>query len=372
MKSEEAKTMIQRLLSAAGVEINGQHSWDIQIHNEKFYTQALLGGSLRVGEAYVAKWWDCSRLDEFFNRILRNSIDQQLPKQWSDFISIVLSRLANFQTIRRSLMINRHYNLGNNLFSKMLDERMIYTCAYWKDARSLDEAQVNKLDLTCRKLYLQPGMKVLDVGCGWGGLAKYAAEHYQVQVTGITLSEEQATYAREMCKGLPVDIQLLDYRNLRGQYDRIVSLGMFEHVGYKNYRTFMRMANNHLTDNGLFLLHTIGNNTSATHTDPWIDRYIFPNSLLPSVLQIAKAAEHLFVVEDWHNFSADYDKTLMAWYQNFTAHWDELKADYDEDFYRLWAYYLLSCAGSFRARKNQLWQIVFSKNGLPGGYVSIR
>jgi cyclopropane-fatty-acyl-phospholipid synthase len=254
----------------------------------------------------------------------------------------------------------------------MLDTRMIYTCAYWTKAATLDEAQENKLELTCRKLELERGMKVLDIGCGWGGFAKYAAERFGVSVTGLTVSAEQAKSARELCRGLPVEIRLLDYRQFHGQFDRVVSLGMFEHVGYKSYRVYMEKASRYLKDNGLFLLHTIGTNISSKWNDPWIDHYIFPGSLLPSIQQIGKAIEGLFVMEDWHNFGADYDKTLMAWHQNFVNHWDDLKGRYDEIFFRMWKYYLLSCAGAFRARKNQLWQIVLSKKGVPGGYVSLR
>lgn len=373
MGVENAKRAVQKLLSHAGIAINGSNPWDIHVHNEKFFVQALAGGSLQIGESYVARWWDCFTLDEFFARVLRTSIEGKLPLNWKELVALAWNRLVNVQTLGRSLRdVGSHYNIGNKLFAAMLDQRLIYTCAYWKDAETLDEAQENKLDLACKKLYLKPGMRVLDIGCGWGGFAKFAAEKYDVEVTGITLSEEQTHFAKKLCADLPVDIQLLDYRKLSGLYDRIVSLGMMEHVGYKNYGTYMKVAHDHLKDDGLFLLHTIGSNVSAAQTDPWLNKYIFPNSLLPSIAQIGKAAEDFFVIEDWHNFSADYDKTLMAWHQNFVSHWPELKEDYDEAFYRTWTYYLLCCAGSFRARKNQLWQIVLSKNGIPGGYLSIR
>ncbi|MCG2809685.1 MAG: class I SAM-dependent methyltransferase, partial [Candidatus Portnoybacteria bacterium] len=154
--------------------------------------------------------------------------------------------------------------------------------------------------------------------------------------------------------------------------DGIVSIGMFEHVGYKNYQTYMKVARNCLKDNGLFLLHTIGRNVARVATDPWMNKYIFPNSVIPSPEKIINAAKGLFALEDWHNFGADYDKTLMAWHQNFKNNWDKIKNIYDQRFYRMWSYYLLACAGSFRVRKNQVWQIVFSKNGVAGGYASVR
>ncbi len=369
MKYDRAKQKIQDLLEAADLHINGGHPWDPQVNNPEFYPSVLLNGSLGVGMAYVEKWWDCLSLDEFYARLLRTSPQNELHKNWMLLSQILLSKLINRQTVLNAFSYaQKHYDLGNDLFIGMLDKRLVYTCAYWKEATTLDQAQENKLDLTCRKLNLQPGMKVLDVGCGWGSFARYAAENYGVSVTGITVAEEQVKLANELCRNLPVEIKLMDYRQVHEKFDRIVSLGMFEHVGYKNYRKFMTTMNGCLKDDGLFLLHTIGSNITSTWTDPWIDKFIFPGTLLPSIKQIGQAIEGLFVMEDWHNFSADYDKTLMAWHQNFIFHWSELKDKYDEAFFRMWNYYLLSCAGSFRARKNQLWQIVLSKEGIAGGY----
>jgi cyclopropane-fatty-acyl-phospholipid synthase len=317
-------------------------------------------------------WWDCERLDEFFCRILRAGLDTR-NRPWSDALMALRARLLNLQAPARAFHIGkRHYDIGNDLYRRMLGERMIYSCGYWRNAATLDEAQEAKLDLVCRKLHLRPGMRLLDIGCGWGGTAKFAAERYQVSVVGITVSREQVKVGREVCKGLDVEIHLQDYRSLAGEFDCILSLGMFEHVGRKNYDSFTRVVRNHLKDNGLFLLHTIGGNRSVARTEPWIDRYIFPNSMLPSAAQIGAAIEGRFVLEDWHNFGSDYDETLMHWFHNFDESWPDLKGQYDERFYRMWKYYLLSCAGSFRARKNQLWQIVLSPRGVPGGYSAPR
>jgi cyclopropane-fatty-acyl-phospholipid synthase len=250
----------------------------------------------------------------------------------------------------------------------MLDRGINYSCGYWKKAKTLDDAQEAKLDLICRKMGLRSGMKVLDIGCGWGGFAKYAAEKYGANIHGITVSQEQVIFANKFCQGLDVKIELKDYRELKGKFDRIVSIGMFEHVGCRNYRTFMKVIHRCLNADGLFLLHTIAGNVSVNSTDPWSNKYIFPNSMLPSAKQITSAAEGLFVLEDWHSFGQYYDKTLMAWHNNFTKNWTKLKDAYNERFYRMWTYYLLSCAGSFRSRKNQLWQIVFSKKGIKGGF----
>lgn len=368
-----ARQRVEDYLERAGITINGLRPWDIRVFNERFYRRVLAQGSLGLGESYVDGWWDVKRLDEFFTRIFRAQLEERIQNNLWTIHNIAKAKLLNLQSHARAFIVGKqHYDLGNDLYRLMLDRRMVYSCGYWQGANNLDEAQEAKLDLVCRKLGLQSGMKVLDIGCGWGSFAKYAAEKYDVEVRGITVSEEQSSLAKQMCEGLPVEIKLQDYRDVRGQFDCVVSIGMFEHVGYKNYRTFLQVVREHLKPDGLFLLHTIGGNTTQYSIDPWIHRYIFPNGLIPSMQQVSRASEGLFVMEDWHNFGAYYDKTLMAWYQNFERHRNALQTHFDGRFFRMWKYYLLASAGTFRARLNQLWQIVFSPSGVAGGYKSIR
>jgi cyclopropane-fatty-acyl-phospholipid synthase len=252
----------------------------------------------------------------------------------------------------------------------MLDKRMTYTCARWKKGlTTLDEAQECKFELICRKLKLKKGDHILDIGCGWGSFAKYTAQHHGVRVTGITISKEQIVLARELCQGLPIEIRYMDYRDplLRQEkFDHIISIGMFEHVGPKNYAQYMGIAYQCLKPGGLFLLHTIVGNKTSRSNDPWINKYIFPDSMLPSMKQIASAVEDTgFVTEDVENFGPDYAKTLGAWYDNFVASWSELVAidpgKYTEEFFRMWTYYLLACKGLFESRSAQLHQYVLSK-----------
>jgi cyclopropane-fatty-acyl-phospholipid synthase len=372
-KRNRSKEIVEELLKKAGVSINGTNPWDIQVKDDRLYGRILTQGSLGLGEAYMDGWWDAERLDQFIDRVISAGLANEIRKDLGTILKIAIAVLTNRQSKRRSFIVGQeHYDLGNDLYENMLDKRLVYTCAYWKDVTTLDEAQEQKLDLVCKKLKLAPGMRVLDIGCGWGSFAKYAAETYGVSVVGITVSKEQVELAQENCKGLPVEIRLQDYRDLNEKFDCIVSLGMFEHVGYRNYREYFRVASRCLDDNGLFLLHTIGDNQSSVHGEPWTEKYIFPNGMLPSISQIGKAIESQFVMEDMHNFGAYYDKTLMAWYENFERHWGKLEKKYGERFFRMWKYYLLSFAGSFRARNIQLWQIVLSKKGIPGGYESIR
>jgi cyclopropane-fatty-acyl-phospholipid synthase len=359
------------LLGQADVEIDGPRPWDIRIHHPRAFDRFLAQGRLGAGESYEDGWWDCDALDELACRVLRSNMLRSV--QWKSMVGPLLkAHLVNLQSPRRAFRVGEaHYDLGNDLFAAMLDSRMVYTCGYWEGAATLDTAQENKLDLVCRKIGLEPGMRVLDIGCGWGAFGKFAAERYGAETIGVTVSREQVELGRELCRDLPVSFLLKDYRDIHGRFDRIVSLGMFEHVGEKNYRTFMETVRHALVDDGLFLLHTIGSPKTVHAVDPYINRYIFPNSLVPSAEQIARAFDGLFVLEDWHSFGADYDKTLMAWWRNFDAHWPELLEKYGERFHRRWRYYLLTCAGSFRARTNQLWQIVLSPRGVPGGYCRV-
>jgi len=359
---------IEHLLSLADVTVNGSQPWDIHINNDNFYHRIIKYGSLGLGESYMDGWWDAPLVDEFICRVLKASLQKRVFSL-QDIFYYLGALLTNQQCVRRSYTVGeKHYDIGNELYEHMLDKRMIYSCGFWKKAKTLDEAQEDKLDMVCRKLELKPGMRILDIGCGWGGMAEFAAKNYGIEVLGITISREQVVLAQKRCEGLPIEIRLQDYRSLDETFDRVLSLGMFEHVGYKNYRTFMTKVCSLLKEDGLFLLHTIGSNTSQKTNDTWIGKYIFPNSMLPSAKQISTAIEGIFVLEDWHNFGADYDKTLMHWFENFKTSWNSLKQDYDERFFRMWKYYLLSCAGSFRARYNQLWQIVLSPKGVVGGY----
>lgn len=367
--------LIHSLLCEAGVEINGANPHDLHIHDERLFDLVMSHGSLGLGQAYVQQWWDCERLDELMTRLMALDMDEH-TKAWNKMQWLMLAlreKVLNLQSPARAFQVGeQHYNTGNDLFEAMLDPLMIYSCGYWAKANTLEEAQLNKLDMICQKLELEPGDKLLDIGCGWGGLAWYAATHYQVQVLGVTVSREQQQWARAKCKGLGVEIELIDYRDLKGQYDKIVSVGMFEHVGPKNYPVFFDTVHRLLKPDGLFLLHSIGGFEKTEATDPWIDKYIFPNGKIPSPSEMVQHIEGRLVLEDWHNFGLDYDNTLMAWHGRFEKAWPKLAGHYGESFRRMWRYYLLTCAGYFRSRKGHLWQLVLSHRTRPVPYRSIR
>lgn len=364
MFTNSLRRRAEQLLARADIQINGSRPWDIAVHRDEFYSRVLRNGSLGLGESYMDGWWDSPALDQFFDHVSRARLQRGALPGWGGVRLYVQSWLLNPQKKSRAFQIAEgHYDRGNLLFEKMLDRRMVYTSGYWEHASDLEQAQEAKLEFVCRSVGLSPGMKVLDIGCGWGSFAKYAAEKYGVHVVGITVSREQANLAIERCANLPIQIRLQDYRDLRETFDCIVSLGMFEHVGYKNYRTYMEIVRRSLAGCGRFYLSTIGKNYSVRATDPWIEKYIFPNSMMPSVKQIGAATEGLFIVEDWRNWGSHYDHTLMAWYHNFANNWNSLRGKYDERFFRMWKFYLMASAGWFRAKNLQVWQILFSPLG---------
>lgn len=363
-----AERIVATLLAHAGIAINGPEPWDIRVHDPGLFPRVLRDKSLGLGEAYMEKWWDCDCLDEFFRRVCVAELDAWARKSLPLVLDTFLERLLNRQTRRKSKTVaKRHYDLGNEMFLSWLDPHNQYSCAYFAGTDDLETAQRQKLDLIRRKLDVRPGQAVLDIGCGWGGLSRYLAEHCGCTVTGVNISHEQVAYAKKCAaaRGLSVEIVERDYRDLDGRFDKVVSVGMFEHVGQKNHRDFMRAVSRAMRDGGTFLLHTIAANVSSTGCDPWIRKYIFPGGSLPSLAQISRAAEGLFVIEDAHNLGPHYDKTLMAWRERFKAAWPGMRDRFPESFRRMWEYYLLSCAGAFRARAVQLWQLVMTKPGTP-------
>jgi len=368
MSQDSLKSRAATLLEHAGILLDGARPTDMRVHDERLYARVFAHGSLGLGESYMDGWWDSEDLSGMFTRILGAQLDNDL-KSLDTLLAHLKARFINMQRGDHAFEIGRaHYDLGNDLFQAMLGKRLVYSCGYWAQANNLDDAQEAKLDLICRKLRLQPGQRVLDIGCGWGEALKFAAERYGVQGVGITVSQEQAAFARELCDGLPIEIRLQDYRDVNEPFDAVFSIGMFEHVGALNYRTYFEMARRCLRDEGLFVLHCIGSNGSPSRPDPWIEKYIFPNSMIPAASQVAEALQNLFVVEDWHNFGADYDLTLQAWRANFDAAWPTLAKNYDDRFRRMWRFYLAVSAAVFRSRRDQLWQLTLSPHGVPGGY----
>jgi len=359
----DAADIMREMLAGAGVTIGGSAPWDIQIHDQRTFSRVLRDGNLGVGESYVEGWWDCEALDQMIDRVTRARIG--FGGNWALLTHVAKARLFNLQVLRPFEVGQRHYDVGNDLYRAMLGPRMVYTCAYFRDADTLDAAQEAKLDLVCRKIGLRPGMQVLDLGCGWTGFAAFAAERYGASVVGYTVSREQQTWAREHYGHLAIDIRLDDYRNATGRYDAVVSIGLMEHVGPKNHRAYMELAARCLNPGGVVFMHTIGGAGTRTHIDPWFDKYIFPNAVVPTLGQLVTSMEEVLVPEDIQNIGPHYDRTLMAWWQNFDAAWPTLRPRYGDRFYRMWRFYLLISAAYFRAREHNLYQIVATPVGAP-------
>lgn len=363
-----AKRFVLDQLARADITVAPAPQAELTIHDERLFARLLRDGTLGLGESYMDGWWDADALDQVLFKLAAARVQDAFPRDLPLMLSLIRARLFNLQRLRVREVGERHYDIGNDLFEAMLDRRMVYSCGYWPAADTLEKAQEAKLDLICRKIALEPGMRILDIGSGWGSFLHFAAKRYGISGLGVTVSKAQAAFANARAGHLPVETRLMDYMDVSDQFDRVVSIGMFEHVGYKNYRRFFGKVRSLLRADGLFLLHSIGGNVSTTHGDPWTEKYIFPNGMLPSIAQIGMASEGLFVMEDWHNFGADYDRTLMAWRNNFDSAWPILSARYDDRFRRMWRYYLSVFAALFRARQINLWQIALSPDGMPGGY----
>jgi cyclopropane-fatty-acyl-phospholipid synthase len=374
-----SRDLCKAVLDSADVRVDGGRPWDIRVHDARFWDRVVSDGTLGLGESYMDGWWDCDALDEMMSRALRAGGEAAIERNWRTAFHALRARILNLQTRRRARQVaRRHYDVDDRLYMSFLDPYNQYTCAYFKDlpADALDRAQEAKMDLICRKLKLKPSDRVLDIGCGWGGLARWMAERHGCRVTGINIADGQVEYARRHVPGKTVEIVRMDYRDLPsaypGAFDKVVSVGMIEHVGWKNHGALFRAARSTLRRDGLFLLQTCGQDVSRPIAEPWIDRYIFPNGCVPSPAQLTSAAEGSFVLEDWHSMGPHYDRTLMNWWQRFERAWPGFREQYGDRFFRMFRYYMLSCAGAFRARQMQLFQAVWSPEGLAGGYAAVR
>jgi len=367
-----SKEICLSILDKAGIEVNGSKPWSIHVRNEKLWDRVVSQQGLGLGEAYMDGWWECEAIDQMLTRLLEINVTKELKPSVSLIVHAIKSTVLNRQTKNKAASnAKHHYNIGNDLYQRMLDPEMAYSCAYWADAKNLNDAQLDKFELIAQKLQLKPGMRILDVGCGWGGFLRYVATHYGVTGVGISPADNQIAIAKERNGKLPLEYIQQDYRDLTGSFDRIVSVGMMEHVGPKNYETFFDKCISLLKPDGMMLHHTIASNLSKEVTDQFFDRYIFPGGVLPSLAQISRAVEKKVIIEDVHNFGPDYDKTLLAWHKNINKRWKELP-DYDERFQRMWNYYLLSSAAGFRARHIQLLQVVFRPMTSRGAYKAVR
>jgi cyclopropane-fatty-acyl-phospholipid synthase len=261
--------------------------------------------------------------------------------------------------------IHHHYDLGNEFYRLWLDEKMVYTCAYYSDREaSLEEAQLAKMHHVCRKVRLRTGMQVIEAGCGWGSLAMHMAEHYGVQVKAFNISHQQIAYAREQAKarGLAGRVEFIedDYRNVSGEFDAFVSVGMLEHVGKDNYKTLGDIIHRSLKRGGLGLIHSVGRSRTAP-PNAWLEQRIFPGSYPPSLRDMMDIFEaHEFSIIDIENLRLHYAATLMEWLRRFDGHADEIMRMYDESFVRAWRLYLGGCAAAFLASTIQLFQVVFA------------
>ncbi|MGB4076280.1 MAG: cyclopropane fatty acyl phospholipid synthase [Minisyncoccia bacterium] len=374
--------MLQSLLDSQdiGVSLDGNNSWDPRIRNERFYERVLREGRLGAAESYMDGRWECSNLPELFYRLLSSGFDQKLYElpalRFLESLRRFGMGLWNRQTKERSLAVGEvHYD--DRVFqTAALGDRMVASCAYYdRGASTLDEAQDHKMALICEKLYLEDGHRLLDIGCGWGTLMHYAESTRALRAIGLTISRDQQEYARKRYPEKNLEFLLEDYRDFKasaGSFERVVSVGMLEHVGKKNYPTYFNRVRHFLAEDGLFLLHSIVGRQRENGTDPFIDKYIFPNGELPTMAEILESVEGTFVVEDLHNLGTNYEWTLRAWRENLQLRWSDIVAAHGMRTARMYEYYLAISEAAFRSRTLNVVQIVLSPRGKRGGYRSIR
>jgi len=360
---------LAQLLASADIHLNGNRAWDIHINHPHLLTRLLKQGGVALGDSYMDGWWECQAIDQMLERAMRARLHEKLqtPRAWWESLR---GRMRHSDSEGPSRIVGRmHYQVGNPVYQAMFDTHMTHSCAYWVEgAQTLEEAQLAKLEMICRKLQLKPGMRILDIGCGWGSFMRYAAEHYGVTVIGLTTSEGQLKLGQELAGSLPVQFEMTDYLQFnpdsKSRFDRIVSIGLFDQLGAHNFSAFFQTAKRSLKDDGWMLLQTQGKTQRSGLLDAWDDKHIHPTGYIPRLDEVTQASEAHFVVEDVHNFGADHDRTLQQWHQRFEMAWPQLRLSHDERFYRMWRFHLLSSAASFRTRHKQMWQLVLSPKGL--------
>jgi cyclopropane-fatty-acyl-phospholipid synthase len=359
---EPARPLVAAVLRTAGIHLGGDQPWDVQVTDPRFYSSVLLRGSLGFGESYMRGWWHVEDLEEVAYRLSRAGLHWVARALPPHLVALAAASFSNRQTRTDSVnLVDRHYNLGNDLFRGFLGRSMVYSCAYFDDTESLDRAQELKLDLICRRLGLKAGERLLDIGGGWGEFARHAALHYGCHVTSINIADEQIRHARERCAGLPVEIVKCDYRDLRGSFDKVAVIAMLTHVGHSNYRRFMTIVHDCLATGGRVLVETLGSRISKVNCEPWTNRYIFPGGVVPSLRQIDRAADGLLARTEVTEFGHHYVPTLRSWNANLHASWPQLAGRYPETTRLMLGYFFLTVAGAFRAGHLKYWHVQLQK-----------
>lgn len=355
------KLTLTTLLREANIEPNGASPWDPQIKDERFYRTVLLRGSVGLGDAYLNGWWECADISGFILRIIKSGIHLRVPR-----VDIFLRRLRfglidAQNRIRSKRVAELHYDEDPYIFEVMLGSTNSYTCARWKGVITLDAAQQQKMDLLCKKAGLSSGMTVLDIGSGWGGFLAYAAERYQVRGIGLTISKTQLDYARKRYGNLPVEFRLQDYRDFVGGVDAVVSICVIEHVGSDHYREYFQKVRETLTrEDGFFAMQCILACDTQARMDPWTEKHIFPNGILPTLERIENAVEGILHIVDREFFRDDYVRTFSAWYENLVRNKNAIIARCGVRYFRKYEYYLCLYIAGFGSGRIDVGQFVLS------------
>lgn len=344
----------------------------VRLHDESLVRRILLNPDLGIGEGYMEGSFtiDDDDLHGFLALAVRNS-----QNAWRHPLHRFLWKLRYLSRVARQYnpagrarrRVAHHYDLSGELYDLFLDSDKQYSCAYFRSPDdTLEQAQAQKKAHIAGKLRIEPGMRVLDIGCGWGGLALTLARDYGARVLGVTLSEEQHEVANERARaaglGNRAQFRLMDYREVEGTFDRVVSVGMFEHVGAPHYREYFRTVREKLTEDGIALIHTIGRSTPPGANSPWIEKYIFPGGYIPALSEIMTAVEKEdFISQDIEVWRLHYAQTLRHWHDRFVANEERVREIYDDRFCRMWRYYLVACEQTFRCNRQVVFQLQLAR-----------
>lgn len=377
------KSHVISFLEKAGIAIGGPNDFDIHVNDDRFYEMFFKDRTVGAGEAYTEGFWDVKDLKLLAEKIfLSGKLDHQYG-----FLNNLIYQLNKAQGKLKALFdIKKTYDHNIELYRAMLDKRLLYTCAYWNNidysVANLDLAQEQKLELVCQKLGLhqQPkGQSILDYGCGFAGFAKYAHEKYGAKVVGITISKLQYKVAKEICKGLPIEIRFQDYRDIpKGElYDHLVALGIIEHITVKNAREFILNAKSHLKNekyqDNRFVLHGMFTNGTEHRIDPWMEKYIFPGAEIFTFKHLFDMIHGVFYCQDFHPFGPDYSLTADAWYQRLEMNYGNLlPSEQNNEFMRTFEFYLKTASASFLTQRNNLMQMVLTHGPVINGLEPVR